>query len=317
MTEKNNSPIREGQQGKELLEWFSQLLSESLNSLQESVVEKQEETPEQLEESGKKEMRPDLSSILATLHSQWDISRKPGDPGENRELQAEDWYRKLSEINRTWDIRTSLDQLQVSQEILTELQQHYPEYLKKFLGYSPSPHDEEVENRATLKTAMQAEMADLHNFWNIDQDPARSGEEVPGGETAEKGFKGLLKRIIKKSVRLHTDPVFQRQRDFNSFTVAAMEKMVTEIDSFQRRISRSLMELTNRQFLFNLTLIRFIDAFLQDVIMNRQKSFNAEVVQAMQKILVDLPDLIIERTEILVEKLHADLEQFKQSQSGQ
>ncbi|MBN2382967.1 hypothetical protein JXQ70_08805 [bacterium] len=253
----------------------------------------------------------DLKPQLERLHRLWNLARDPSDHGGEPTLEKEKWFQLLTDLNRCWDIRSKVEQLDLKPDHKEEILEHYPGVLAHYLGLSPSPPDD-TSPLATIRTVCEKQLATLHDSWNIDTDLE---QEHPEGETVRHSFLGSgrawVTGLVRRLVRVQTGPLFQRQRDFNARTVGLLEDMINSLTRYQQRSTRTTLELINRQYCFNVLLVQFINCVLQDMVFARQQQYNAELVQVIQKVLERFPELVLERSEILYSRLMADLEQLR------
>lgn len=286
---------------KDKLEELSNLLKNSFTELELEFSKLKE-----LKEKDTEIQNHDLRTHISNLHKLWNIS-ETDDNSTPHSLEAEEWYKKLSDLNQTFDIRSLLEELNFSKETSDELIRHYPAYLNNLLGFDPGPINDTLKKLISLRQHLDSELTLLHKTWNIDnQDKINHNSNI-----SKSSARNFIKKLINKVVKLYTDPIFQRQRDFNANTVQLFEKMILEIDEVNRRITKGFIELTNRQFLFNISMVKFINVMIQKMLLGNQRNFNAEVVQTFQSIIKDIPQLVLERTEILINQLHSELEELK------
>lgn len=299
MTDKNDYKSIDADTLKSLRDFLNAVLKQD-----KTMQEQHESELPNIDDIQAADMRPHLQK----LHQMWNISLDAEKRRTEDKIEAEKWFRCLSELNKTWDIRSDLTSLNRSSEDIAELQHHYPELMKQYIGLSPAKGAELQNTLHSFREMMSGPMEALHESWNIDSSGTYSSSEIRSG-----GLKGKIKKLLRKIVRIHTDEVFQKQRDFNAQVISSLDTLIEQIHSYQRRETAYLLELSNRQHHFNETVVRFVNTFLQDVILKRQREFNAEVVQSFQTILQKLPKLFTERNDILLNEIMAQLENLKQS----
>lgn len=302
MTDSSNDH-KQSSSSQSLIIELQRLLKESFEKIAQS---EHFDLPEEIPDTTKMRtvddiFETDIRPHLERLHTLWNISRDPKKESGIVTVETESWFHILSEMNKSWDTRSSLDDLGFPDDVLKDFREHYPALLKQYLGLSPTPV-EETAPLERLRNTVEDRLEKVHQLWNIDDQQHSNSRH---------SFKDRMKEFFKKIVRLHTDPIFQQQRDFNAQVVSLMETTINEIDHYQQRTARLFMEILNRQFLFNLLLVRFMNTFLQDIVFSRQKEFNAEIVQIVQKILERFPQLMLERSEILISKCMSELDELR------